>query len=109
MVLLNARFIGLLGDVRSRAVGLAGAVFERVDERKASLDGGKGTARGEGVCGGLLKVEREGFEAVRFGEDEGVGDWLGDLRFHCKMLVRYESFYHEKSILPLMETEIENV
>lgn len=71
--LLSARLIGLFGEVRSRAVGLAGAVFERVDERKASLDGGNGTARGDGVCGGLLKVEREGFDAVRFGED-GVGD-----------------------------------
>ena len=73
-VLLSARLIGLLGDVRVRDTGLAGAVFERVDERNASLDGGKGTAKGDGVCGGLLDVERDGFDAVRFGEDDGVGD-----------------------------------
>ena len=73
-VLLRARLIGLLGEARVRETDFTGAVFERVDERKASLDGGKGAARGDGVCGGLMDVEREGFDAVRFGEFEGVGD-----------------------------------
>lgn len=47
---LNARFMGLLGEVRVREDGLAGAVFERVEERSASFAlGGNGTARGDGV------------------------------------------------------------
>ena len=47
---LKARFTGLFGDVRSREQGLAGAVFERVDDRSASFAlGGNGTASGEGV------------------------------------------------------------
>lgn len=42
--------MGLLGDVRVREEGLAGAVFERVEERSASFAlGGNGTARGDGV------------------------------------------------------------
>jgi hypothetical protein len=47
---LNARFMGLFGDVRVREDGLAGAVFERVEDRSASFAlGGNGTARGDGV------------------------------------------------------------
>ena len=47
---LNARFMGLFGEVRVREDGLVGAVFERVEERSASFAlGGNGTARGDGV------------------------------------------------------------
>lgn len=87
-VWLRARFTGLLGDVRGREDALTGTALGRVDERRASFDGGNGTASGDGVCGGLLAVKRVGLEIVRFGEDEGVGDLLGDFRFHFVELAR---------------------
>ena len=78
--------MGDFGDVRRDTGRPAGVVFDR-DERSASFDdGGKGTAKGEGVCGGLLEVKIAGFETARFGDDEGDGDRLGDFRFHCHRL-----------------------
>jgi hypothetical protein len=72
--------MGLLGDVR-REVGLTGAVFERVEERSASFAlGGNGTARGDGVGGGLLEANKGCGEARwGMGGDRGeLGDGLGD-------------------------------
>lgn len=80
-VWLKTRFMGLRGDVRVRDEGRAGAVFARPDERSANFAlGGKGTANGDGVYGGLLvpPVKIVGCEAVRFGGDNGDGD-RGDL------------------------------
>jgi hypothetical protein len=52
---LKARFMGLRGEVRVRDEARGGAVFARVEDRSANFAlGGKGTASGEGVCGGLL-------------------------------------------------------
>lgn len=64
-----------------------GAVFARVEERRANLAlGGKGTASGEGVCGGLLPTKMEGCaDVARLGGEMGEGesgdrgDALGDL------------------------------
>ena len=54
---LNARFEGLFGE-GLREQDLAGAVFERVEDRSASFAlGGKGTARGDGVWGGFPDVQ----------------------------------------------------
>jgi hypothetical protein len=76
---LKARFIGLRGEVRVRDEDRGGAAFARVEDRKASFAlGGKGTASGEGVCGGLLGVKMLECEVVRFGGDNGDGD-NGDL------------------------------
>lgn len=74
-----------MGEVR-REAGRGGAVFARPDERSASFAlGGKGTANGDGVCGGLLNpVKMVGLEMARFGGDSGdgesgdFGDELGD-------------------------------
>lgn len=73
---LKTRFIGLRGDVRVRDAGRGGAVLARPDERNANFAlGGKGTASGEGVCGGLeLPVKIVGCETARFGGDKGEGD-----------------------------------
>jgi hypothetical protein len=78
-----------LGDVRVRDEGRAGAVFERVEERRANFAlGGNGTARGDGVCGGLLGLPVKivaGWEDARLGGDKGdgesgdFGEELGDL------------------------------
>jgi hypothetical protein len=74
--------MGLLGEVRVRDEGRVGAVvFPRVEDRSASFAlGGKGTAKGEGVCGGLLGLlpKIELWEDVLFGGDNGEGD-RGDL------------------------------
>jgi hypothetical protein len=83
---LKARFIGLRGEVRLRDEDRGGATFARVEDRSANFAlGGKGTARGEGVCGGLLCAKMLEWEVVRFGGDNGegdkgdFGDELGDL------------------------------
>ena len=79
---LRTRFIGLLGEVRVREQGRAGVVFERVEDRSASFAlGGKGTARGDGVCGGLLAPNTVGVDTARFGGEGDRGDFgegLGD-------------------------------
>ena len=83
---LRARFIGLLGDVLRVIVGRTGAVFDRPEERSASFAlGGKGTARGDGVLGGLPKPwKMVGLDVARLGGDSGdgesgdFGDELGD-------------------------------
>jgi hypothetical protein len=52
---LRARFVGLLGEVRVREDGRDCGALDRLEERSASFAlGGNGTARGEGVWGGLL-------------------------------------------------------
>lgn len=73
---LRARFIGLFGEVRVRDTGRTGVVFERVDDRNANFAlGGKGTARGDGVCGVLADENRPGVEDARFGGDGESGDF----------------------------------
>ena len=67
--------MGLLGDVRSRAVPRGGAVFVREDLKASLALGGYGTARGDGVCG---VVDELGCEHARFCGDNGEGD-RGDL------------------------------
>lgn len=81
-VWLSPRFRGLLGEVRVRETGRAGDGLERADDRRANFAlGGNGTARGEGVCDGLLP-KMDGVENARFGgegERGDLGDGLGDL------------------------------
>lgn len=83
---LNARFIGLRGDfliglrgdvrVLGEARNGAGFLIDRSDNFAL---GGKGTARGDGVC-----EPRFDKDDCRFGGDRGegesgdFGDWLGD-------------------------------
>lgn len=80
-VLLRIRFAGLFGEVL-REAGRGAAVFDLVDDRRASFAlGGYGTARGDETCDGLPMEKADGVETARFGGDGERGDFgdgLGD-------------------------------
>lgn len=74
-LLLRARFMGLLGDVLVREEERIG--LGRDADRNANFAlGGNGTAKGEGVCGGLPEnpAKRELWVDARFGGEAGEGD-----------------------------------
>jgi len=72
---LNARLIGLLGDVRVRDEARGAAVLDRLADRSESFTlGGNGLAKGEGVCDGVPLKMVDGCEFRRFGGDRGDGE-----------------------------------